>query len=183
MPKNTTPTTPEGEGAAEGENQQQPVVWDEFIQGQGEPVREAFTQHVSGLRTALSDERDARKGLEKQLRDLGKEAEKGSKLEAQLNSMADTLAGRQQQLEFYEEASQRGIQYLDVAYNTAVSAQAIDGRGRINWELLEDKYPIIFKPTKPKPPEAGAGSGTDNQTPPGPAKDMNAFIRAKAGRR
>ena len=145
---------------------------------QQKTAKKLHSEHEKGLKTALESERESRKDVEGQLRDLAKKAEKGSELQEELNKMADTQASVEQQRDFYEEAHGKGVTNLKLAYTVAVQDELIDKKGRVNWEAFKENYPELFR--KDKVLETDAGDGSQNNG--APAKDMNTWIRGRAGR-
>lgn len=134
--------------------------------------------HTRGLKSALESERGTRKDLEKQLRDLAKEAEKGSKAETQLTQLADQLQTADRRANFYELAHMAGVKNLKLAYTVAVNDEMFDKHDRVNFDEMKKQYPELFVSTKP--PRGDAGSGTESTTTQ--ASDMNTLIRRRAGR-
>lgn len=134
--------------------------------------------HVKGLRSALESERGSRKDLEKQLRDLAKNAEKGSEAQTQLTKLADDLQSADRKADFYEEAHAAGVKNLKLAYTVAVSDEMFDKRGRVSFDEMKKKYPELFGSTAQTRGDAGSGTGQRSQ----PAADMNKQIRRLAGR-
>lgn len=156
-----------------------PPDFETWLQAQDETVKGLLDGHTKGLKSALDAERDARKGFEKQVRELAKAADAGSAAQKQLTEMADAMTARDVQMQFYDEAHSQGVSNLKLAYLAATDAGLIDQRGRVNWEQMKKSFPQLFGMTGTHP-AGNAGSGTTN--PPSSGKDMNAFIRAGAGR-
>lgn len=177
----TTPTDPSGAVQDAQKNTdiepQEPeaeVVFETWLKEQTANVQTAYEKHTTGLRTALQTERESRSQLQKTVRDLSKKADAGSEMATQLTQLADDLALANSKLEFYEQASGRGIPYLDVAFRTAVDAGAIDAKGRINWQLLEERYPLIFTAQRPPAPKGDIGKGSKQTSS---RTSMNEWIR------
>lgn len=164
------------DGAGGGET---PLVYADWLKEQPEPVQSMLDEQVKGLKSALDSERESRKSLEKQVRDLATKAEKGSDAEKQLTEFADRISEIDRKADFYEAAHAAGVTNLKLAYTVAVSDEMFDRLGRVNFTSMKDSYPELFG--ERKPPPGNAGSGTDNQQPA--SKSMNDFIRAAAGRR
>lgn len=163
-----------------------PPVYEEWVQTQPEPIKQMLSSWEGGLKSALTSERDARRSLERQVRELAGKAEKGSEIETRLTGLADQLSEAQTQNEFYDQASRRGVRDLKLAWLAAKEAGAIDGRGRINWDTLEETYPLLFSKKIQPPGHAGSGTHGGNGSGEGqPQVDrgMNAWIRAQSSRR
>lgn len=167
------------QGNGDQGTQGQGLTFEAWVIGQDENVRTMLDGHTSGLRSALNSERDARKGLEKQLKEIALKAEKGSELEKQLNELAAQQASLEQRADFFEQGHSAGVTNLKLAYLVASSEGYIDTKGRVNWDGMKKNYPELFGQTTR--PSGNAGSGT-NQQPTG-AKSMNDYIRAAAGRK
>ena len=167
-------------GGTGDSNEGQGLVFDAWITEQPEEVRTLLEGHQKGLKSALDSERDARKTLEKQLKDLAGKAEKGSELEEQLNELVTVQAQAEARATFYEEAHAAGITNLKLAWIVVGNDGLMDARGRVNWDSLKKTYPELFGAATRTAP-GNAGVGTNKQ--PGGAASMNDFIRAASGRK
>ncbi len=154
-----------------------PVTFDSWITSQDEQVKTLVNGHITGLKSALDSEREARKSFETQLRDAAKKAEKGSESEQRLTQMADQLAGAERQAKFYELANAAGVTNLRLAWIAAQEAKLIDGQGNVNIETMKGQFPELFK--GPPAPKGNAGSGAGQVGSAAP--NMNTFIRQAAG--
>lgn len=150
-------------------------TWSESLP---EEQKSLIANHTKSLKGALDSERETRKGLEKQVRDLAKKAEAGSDTQMQLTKLADDLQSADTRATFYEEAHAAGVKNLKLAYTVAVSDEMFDKHGRVNFDTMKKSYPELFASTST--PRGDAGSGT-NQTGHG-KRNMNDFIRAGAGK-
>lgn len=171
-----------GGSAGDGKNPEggdPPLAFDDWIKGQPENVRTMLDGHTRGLKTALDKERDDRKKLEKDLRDLAGKAEKDSDAQKRLTEMADQLGEADRRADFYEAAHAAGISNLKLAYTVAVQDEMFDRKGNVNFEEIKRSYPELFGGATKKP-AGNAGEGTNNNQPAG--KGMNDFIRRAAGR-
>jgi len=176
MPDQETAGTQEQE--TQEQETQEPLTFDRWLGEQPNEVKGLLDGHTKGLKSALTSERDTRKGLEKQVRDLAAKAEKDSDAQKELVGIADKLSSAEQQTDFYEAAHAAGVTNLKLAYTVAVQDEMFDRRGQVNFDTLKQSYPELFGKTSTPP--GNAGDGTDTQ--PDPAKDMNTFIRRSAGR-
>lgn len=162
----------------DGNQQTEALVFDTWIAGQDEAVKQMLGEHTRGLKSALESERDGRKQLEKQLRDLAGKAEAGSEAQQQLTQVADQMAEADRKADFYEAAHEAGVSNLKLAYLVAQQEELFDRKGNVDFAALKASYPELFG-GKPKV-KGNAGDGTNNNQPG--ARDMNAFIRTAAGR-
>lgn len=166
------------DGTSEGG---QGLAFDSWIAEQDESVQTMLDSYVNGLKATASGEREARKSIEKQLKDLAGKAEKGSELERQLAEIAKANERAQTQADFYEQAHVAGVSNLKLAFIVAEQDQLIDGRGRVNFEEMRKRYPELFGGEKRQMSNGNAGAGTNQTTRT--AGSMNDFIRAAAGRK
>lgn len=142
--------------------------------------RGAIDSHIGGLKSALKDERDGRKALEKQLRDLSKTAEEGSAIRAQLDKLAEEQATTSARATFFEKAHDAQVKNLRLAWLAAQDYGLIDTKtGEADLTKLRQMAPELFV-TKPLP-TANAGNGA-KAAGANDGKSMNDFIRAAAGR-
>lgn len=156
----------------------QPIDFDTWLAEQPDEIKMLLETHTKGLRSALSNERETRSKLERDLRATAKKAEQGSEMEAQLTRLADQVAESDRKADFYEAAHAAGVANLKLAYLVAAQDDMFDRHGRVNFETMKQSYPELFGGTV-KPPRANAGDGRETQPP---AAGMNAFIRQAAGR-
>jgi len=136
--------------------------------------------HVAGLKTALTSEREQRKGLAGQLRDATIKLEEGSEARKALEAMTAKLDVAEERLQFFEEGARPEIGCTDsaLAYLAAKAGEFFDRKGSAKWNELKQAHPALFaKPPMPKG-NAGAGAGQTGA----PARSMNDFIRAASGR-
>jgi len=155
-------------------------TWEAFLGAQSDDVKALHEGHVKGLRSALGSERDQRKDLASQLQDAAKKLEKGSEAQKALEEASGKLEAANQRADFYAEASKPeiGCSNAKLAYIAAQEIGAFDSRGNVNWEVLKQQFPELFKGKPVAKGNAGSGAG---QTGGGKA-GMNEFIRAAAGR-
>lgn len=149
--------------------------FDTWISKQPETVRNSFDTHVDGLKSALKSERDERKTLEKQLRDLSKSAETGSEFKVQVDKLANDLQESDNKATFYSEAHDAGVKNLKLAWVAAREFGAIDRYGKVDISKLRINAPEVFTTPRLATPPANAGNGAnqDGVTKP----DMNSFMR------
>lgn len=181
----TEPTQAGGSGqpnaGGSGENSEPGpgLVFESWITDQPGEVRSLLDGHERGLKSALESERETRKNLEKQIKDLVGKAEKGSEMERQLNELVQVQAQAEARAAFYEEAHAAGITNLKLAWIVVGNDGLIDGKGRVNFGEMKTRYPELFTGTRAAPGNAGAGT---NSLPTGKST-MNDFIRTASGRK
>lgn len=142
--------------------------------------RGVIDTHIGGLKSALKDERDGRKALEKQLRDLSKQAEEGSTLRTQLDKLAEDQAVTTAKATFFEQAHEAQVKNLRLAWLAAQDYGLVDAKtGEADFTKLKQQAPELFA-AKPVP-SANAGNGA-RQGGVTDGKSMNDFIRTAAGR-
>jgi hypothetical protein len=166
------------QGKPEGDDQAQvPVTFETWLEKQDATVKGLLDGHTKGLKSALESERESRKTLEKDLREMAKKADAGSDSQTKLTGMADQLAESDRKADFYDAAHTAGVSNLALAYLAAKEKGLIDSKNRVNFDEMKKIFPELFGG---KPVAAGnAGNGTEG-TPKG-ANDMNAYIRKAAG--
>jgi hypothetical protein len=167
----------QGNQGQQGQNQGvQAPTYDQWLAKQDEHVRGLIDGNVKGLKSALDDERESRKGFEKTIRDLAKKAEAGSEAQKQLEQLAESVSTANRRTEFYEAAHAAGVTNLKLAFTVATEEGLFDKVGRANFDQLKKDYPELFG-TK-KAPRGDGGAGNEGQPRGG---SMNDFIRKAAG--
>ncbi len=165
-----------GEGQDNGKGET--LTYEAWFEKQDETVKGFLDGHTKGLKSALDSERETRKGLEKQMRELATKAEKGSDAEKQLTAFADKLAESDRRADFFDAAHKAKVTNLKLAYITAVTDELFDKKGNVSFDTMKKSYPELFASTKT--PAGNAGDGTEGTT--NVAADMNSRIRRQAGR-
>jgi hypothetical protein len=102
-------------------------------------------------------------------------ADKTKDAETKLADAATRAAEAERKADFLEQASTAGIRNARAAYLVATGGGYIDNKGRLDIDKFRKENPEFFGTTATA--NAGAGAGAANTT-----GDMNAFIRAAAGR-
>jgi len=169
---------PKGDKQEKGDKDKGEPTFDQWHEGLDDGAKELLKGHVSGLKTSLATEREARGEAETAVRDLAKKAEKGSEAQAELTKLADNLAESNQKLEFYEQAHEAGITNIKLAFIVAREEDLINTRGVANFEKMKETYPQLF--SKIRTPDGDAGDGTEEK--PKPKAGMNEALRAAAGK-
>ncbi len=180
-----TGSVPGQAGAVQGqvgqpEQAAAPENWQAWLQGQPEEQRAVIARlyeaETQGLKSALRSEREARGGLEKQLREIGKQLDEGSEARKQLEAAASELQAAQQRVAFYENAPGELVN-PKLAWLAAQEIGAFDQRGNVNWDAVKQAFPELFK----KAVVAGAVNAGSGNAAPKPF-DMNTALREAAGR-
>jgi hypothetical protein len=156
--------------------QQTEETFETWIEKQDDKVKKLYNDNVSGLKKALTTERENNKTLSGQLKELLPKAEKGSDLEQQLTEMANKAESAERRAAFAEEGikPEIGCRNVKAAYALAVADDLFKKDGSPDWEELKKQAPELFGKAKPST-DAGAQTPTTGT-------DMNALIRQKAGR-
>jgi hypothetical protein len=155
-------------------------TFEAWLEEQDDKVKELYESNVSGLKSALQSERDAKKELSSQLKELLPKAEKGSELEKQLTEMANKAEAAERRALFAEEAikPEIGCRNVKVAYALAIADDLFDKRGNPDWDEIKKIAPELFGSGTAN---ANPGAGTNkDQKPKG--QGMNEWIRSQAGK-
>lgn len=155
------------------------LQWDTWFNELPKEAQGLIKTRESGLKTALSSERDARKTAEKDLRDVADKLEKGSDAQKKVLELADAVADGSKKADFYEDAHGAGVTNLKLAFLAAKEGELFDRRGVVDFVKLKELHPELF--SKKKVGEGGAGEGTGGGLP-GKKPDMNVYIRTAAGK-
>jgi len=153
------------------------LVFEEWMSDQGDDVKEMFDGHIQGLKSALASERENRKKLEKEVRKLASDLEKGSEAESRLEALADEMGEIDRKATFYEAAHAAGVKNLKLAYYTAIQDELFDKSGKVDFEVMRSQFPELFRVVVTP---GNAGEGRDDGLPA--RSGMNEFIRRSAGR-
>ncbi len=157
----------------------EPVTFETWHEGLDATQQGLIAGHVTGLKTALGSERDARSKAEEGLRAVAGKLEKGSEAQKEVLRLADENATGTVKTDFYEEAHAAGVTNLKLAYAFVTMEKLFDKRGNVDFEALKKANPELF--SRSKNPPGGAGDGTDTHKLQD-GKGMNDFIRGAAGR-
>ena len=156
----------------------QPINFEEWIGTQDEATKQAYNNHITGLKNTVTATRQERDAFKKQLQELLPKAEKGSELESALTELSTKLEVTEKRAVFAEEAVKPEIGCMNpkAAWLVAVADDLFDRRGNPDWNAIKQSAPELFKK---KDAQGNAGSGTRTQLPTG---GMNQAIRSMAGR-
>jgi hypothetical protein len=157
-----------------------PLTFDQWFPSQDKAIQDLVQGRLQALEGTLRAQKGERENLTKQIKDLAAKAEKGSETQKALEDVSAKLDAETRRADFFEDAAKPDIGCSNprLAYLAAQQAGAIDQKGRINWDVLKQQFPELFKPKSPPP--ASAGAGTSN--PPAAKNSMNDYIRHAAGR-
>lgn len=159
-----------------------PPTFESWLATAPDDVKALYEAHTNGLRSALNSERESKRELERQLREMRDKAEKGSEAETRLNEMVSALETANRRADFVIEAAkpENGVADIEAAW-LIVNAKAdtfFDRKGNVNFALLKQQHPMLFRAAKAPPGNAGSGVGQE-----GGKQDINDWIRSAAGRR
>jgi len=163
------------QGDPNGQTGSQPLQFDAWLEQQGDDVKGLLNTHASGLKTALSAERDRNKELEKSLRDAASKAEKGSESEKRLSELANQVTESNRKSAFYEGAATAGVNNLKLAYMAATTDDLFKRDGSVDFEAMRRTYPELFGGKSSQ--SNNGGSGTNSQ--PNAKPNMDDYIRGQ----
>lgn len=173
MPGDTANTsTPGANGATPAAGATPPPdaqQFDSWLAGQDEPTRTLIGARFSTLESTLSTERETRKELSKQLKDLSGKLDANSEAAKQLATIQSSMEAERKRADFYEQATAAGCVKLKPAY---LVAQA----DNLTIDQVKTQYPELFAINRSPVTHAGNGTGG----PPAPAATMNDLIRRAA---
>lgn len=169
-----------GSGGGESSEQAEELVYDDWFGQQPDEVKSLLDEHTSGLKSALGSEREARREAQKQLRAVADDLKEGSEARGKLTKLADDFAEAEAKTDFYEQAHGEGVTDLKLAYIVAKEEGLIDKRGKVDFTKMKEAHSSLFVSKKRPPGHGGQGAGGEGSGQP---KDMNAAIRAAAGRK
>lgn len=159
---------------------QAPPTPDEWYSSLDDATKPLVDAYAANLKSALKSERDTRKALEKQVKELSQKAGKDNELSAKLEELSNSLAEASRQTAFYEAANSRDDlprNRVAAAYKIAKLDNLIDDEHNVDWDAMKTNHDYLFvEVTKKVAGNAGNGAGAKPQ----PKKDMNALIRGRA---
>lgn len=157
-----------------------PFDFDNWLGEQPDHVRKGYEGKTQGLHSALERERQERKEISKQLKELLPKAEKGSEAEKALGEMSTRLEQANQRAAFVEEAirPEIGCRNPKAAFLVAQADGLFKRSGEPDWTAIKQAAPELFGSTKAPPGNGGNG----RESPPARTGGMNEFIRAATGR-
>jgi len=157
-------------------------TFEAWLEKQDDEVKGYIEDHTHGLSTALTNERNTRKDLEKKLKNLGKSLEKDSDAKKQLDQISADLKLTNAKNAFYEAAHKAGVTNLRLAWLAADADELIEDDGTVDFEALKENNPQLFASSENKKTQANAHAGEGNGKKKTPELGMNAAIRRAAGR-
>lgn len=164
-------------GQSQQANTGETLTFDGWIAKQDEAAKAVIESHTSGLKSALNSERETRKELEKQIRQLAGSAQKEGELKGQLEQMSAQFELLERKASFIEDAHREGVTNSKALFILATAGNHFDKKGNADFAALKAEFPEFFKKLVPQG-NAGEGAGTQ-----APAQTMNDIIRRAAGAR
>ena len=157
----------------------EPANWETWFEAQDATVKELYKQHSEGLLNTVKATRKERDDLSNEIKKLAKGQAEGSDARKALDAMGEKLEATERRAAFLEDAMRPEIQCRNprAAWLLADAGGHFDKHGRPTWDAIKKEAPELFGVAIA---QANAGAGTGK--PPTPAQNMNAFIRAAAGR-
>jgi hypothetical protein len=156
-----------------------PASFEEFLEGQSEPVKALYNSHSEALLNTVRATRDERDNFAKQIKTLTKGMAEGSEAKTQLEQMSAQLERTERRAAFLEDAMKPELQCRNAkaAWLLAEAGNHFDKKGLPDWQAIKAEAPELFGT-----PAANANAGNGTGNPPAPQKNMNDFIRKSAGR-
>lgn len=174
----TTATNTDQQAATTGE-QSEALTFDGWYGKLDDKQKDMVDDHVSGLKSALTSEREERRRLSTQLKQLSKSAEEGSDFQKQLQETMGQLDEAEKKARFLEDAHGQNVSNLKLAWLAAKEEKLISRDGSVDFLKLRETAPELFERKTPTPAgNAGTGNGQAGIAKP----DMSKWIRAAAGR-
>jgi hypothetical protein len=177
VPPVQPPATEQGKGASE-----MLVDFETFLATQPEQVRKLYDTHVSGLKTALTSEREQGKTLQTRLSDIkklfGSDPEKAKQ---EFDKLSEDYKVAQSRIEFLEEAVKPEVECLNpaAAWLVATGKGLFNSKGVPDWKAIREEAPQLFgKPTV----RSHGGNGMGDDRTPRPF-NMNDAVRENIQRK
>ena len=146
-------------------------TFEQWLEEQDDTALSLIDSHTQGLRSALDSEREQRKSLARELKTISGKLDANSDAAKEVETLRGKLEAESARVEFYEEATQAGCRNLKLAWLAASSEN-------LTIRQVQGQYPELF--ARQTAPSSNAGNGAG--TPPGPARDLNLYIRQAAGK-
>ena len=168
------------------ESKEEPVVeitkvptFDDWLAEQDEATKSLIAVRFTALSNTVKATRDERDALAKQMKDTAKKLEEGSEARKSLEAISAQLEEAERRAAFTEEAikAEIGCRNPRAAWLLAKADKLFTRNGSPDWDALHKAAPELFGKVAG---DATAGGGTAEKLPP--KSDMNAWIRARAGR-
>jgi hypothetical protein len=149
---------------------QEPLTFEAMMATLPEDQRTQVETHIAGMSTALKQERDERKRLERELKKVTPIAEEGTQVKQQLEQVAAAAAEEAARAAFYEQAMQAGVQRssMRLAYLAARDAGLLAADGVADWDAMQESYPNLFEQPGAAPVRAPAARPAPARTAPPP---------------
>lgn len=170
----------EAQAQSETQGQGETPNFDTWLGSQDETVRGLLDGHTQGLKSALESERDQRKTLAKQIKDMTGKLDASSDAAKQLSEISGKLEQTERRAAFFEDAAKPeiGCSNPRAAFLVASAEGLFHKSGEPNWQAIKAEAPELFAGRK----TAAGNAGTGTNSPPAAVGGMNEFIRTAAGR-
>lgn len=147
-------------------------------------VEEYAQTQADKLKAALAKERDERKILAKQIKELASKPVDASQWEAQIKDLSAKAAEAEARATFTESAAEQGVSAARIGrlFKIARIDELIDEGGAADWAALKREYPEFFPAVEEKKParaNAGTGRGETPKKTETTAERMNGLIRSR----
>jgi hypothetical protein len=151
-----------------------------WMNQQPEEVQALYSGHIEKLKADLAETRQARKGLEGQLKEFENDPSKAVLRSPEAQEATKKVNEAQAKAAFYQAAHDAGVTSLAVAYQAAKDAGLLEEDGGSDFDRLKDLHPELFSARIKYHPPGNAGSGTGGTVPH--KEDFSNAIRKAAGR-
>lgn len=179
MPETMTQNDANEQTKNEANDTQSFADFSSWLATQPDNIRAAIDEHIRGLKSALTAEREQRRTFERQLREAAAKMAADSEARRALDEHVQRLSVMERQSRFYEDAHVHGCTNLRLAFIAATDAGLVRDDGTADWDAVRTRFPELFG----GPRNAGRAFGGDGHNAMPTVADMNAFIRSAAGRR
>jgi len=156
------------------------TTWEDYLEKQDESVKTLYNTHSEALLNTVKATRSERDELAKQIKTLAKGQAEGSEAKRKLDEISGQLEKAERRAAFLEESARPEIQCKNsrAAFLLAEAEGLWTKQGTPDWVAIKREAPELFGQ-----PVANANAGKGTLTPPPAKPDMNAFLRAAAGRK
>ena len=162
------------------------VTFEAWLEGQSDEVKNRFAEGTTGLKSALTSERENSKTLSGQLKELQGKVAEGSEaakqiaqLQAQIADKDKRIAESERREAFSAGAKKAGCSNSKAAYAIAVSGDLFKKNGDPDWDAIKAEAPELFGK---KNPDGNAGNGTGGDPDAGKGNYMDNLIRKQLHR-
>lgn len=153
------------------------LTLDTWLGGLDETQKKFIEEVKSPLAKALKEERDRVAQLKKELNDAKPLAEKGSKLETELQAISSRLEAAERRNAITTELSAAGVKNLELAATAAENFKLFRADGRVDVELMRERFPELFPQADTRSKGSGDAGAGGNQAGKSEEDRVNAFLR------